>query len=190
MANGEGEDKTAGRAAQGRTPEAARAGRARGFAPAGRGIRTALVESAARFGFAEPQLLTHWPEVVGPRLANRCRPVRVRYGRGQDLSRTLVVAADGAAALEIEYEAPAILARVNERYGYGAITRIAIDQSQQRGPTLTPPGARGEPVAEVEPAAGTRRAAEARLGAVGDDALRDALGALGAYILAAPRRDD
>ncbi|MEM6974188.1 MAG: DUF721 domain-containing protein [Pseudomonadota bacterium] len=109
--------------------KASRPRRARGFEHAAATIASPLAEAAARYGFAEPAVLLHWGEIAGPELAPLCRPVKVIHGRARDLSRTLLVACDGASAPIVEYRASEIIARVNAHYGYGAIARLKITQT-------------------------------------------------------------
>jgi len=80
-------------------------------------------------GFAEHRLLTDWPSVAGAEFAQSCRPVKVGY-RGKDagLGATLVLEADGARATEVAHMAPQIIERVNQVYGYRAISRIRVVQ--------------------------------------------------------------
>ena len=48
---------------------------ARGFLAASACARRAVGEAAAGRGFAEPQVLTRWSEIVGDHLAGLCLPV-------------------------------------------------------------------------------------------------------------------
>lgn len=172
-----------------------------GFAPGANGLKTPLGEVAAQYGFAEPAVLLHWAEIVGQRLATLCRPLRVQHGRGKDLARVLVVAAEGPAAVEIEYRADEIVSRVNAHYGYGAVTRIAITQAmgaaggmaEAAAPFAHAPGApratRGEPAARRTPRPVARAEAERATAGIEDPGLRDALASFGAYVLGEPRSD-
>jgi len=103
--------------------------RMRGFARASV-IAAPLTRAAgAQRGFAEHRLLTDWPTVAGAAFAQACRPVKVSY-RGKDagLGATLVLAADGAQATEVAHMAPQIIERVNQVYGYRAISRVKVVQ--------------------------------------------------------------
>lgn len=102
--------------------------RRQGFRAAGAAARARVVPLAGRQGFAEAAVLLHWPEIVGAAWAGLCHPVKVTYGRGAELGATLMVRADGPAALELEHRAPQIVERINAHYGYRAIARIRITQ--------------------------------------------------------------
>ena len=171
--------------------------RARGFLAAAHCARRALGEAAAGRGFAEPQVLTRWAEIVGERLAGLCRPVRVSYARERGLGATLVVHAEGARATEVEHLAPRIVERVNQFYGYRAVARVKLTQIAPAGPMttgVTPPAGFAEPAPGFAPAPGStapgpteeRRAAELARG-IADEGLRAALTRMGAHVLARAR---
>ena len=105
--------------------------RAKGFARASDLVTPTLKQAGARRGFAELRLLTEWRVVVGDALAQVCRPLRVSYkGRTSGLGATLHVTAEGARAPELAMQEPQIIERVNQFYGYRAISRLRIDQSR------------------------------------------------------------
>lgn len=154
--------------------------RMRGFARAGVIAAPLMRAAGAPRGFAEHRLLTDWPTVAGVVLAQTCRPVRVSY-RGKDagLGATLVLAVDGARATEVEHMGPRIVERVNQVYGYRAISRIRVVQIAA--------GSLGESVLseaqarfDVPPPLESRPSAD--ICAVQDDALRVALARLEANI--------
>lgn len=173
--------------------------RGKGFAAAAEPARKPLSRTVENFGFADPQVLTRWREIVGEDLAARCRPTKVLYGKGRDLAARLLVAADGAAALEVEYRAPQIIERVNAVYGYRHISRLSITQAgaapgmaeeAEAFDHARPAVRRGEPTAALSATVAAARAAERAAGPVQDDKLRAALGRLGAYVLSHPRNDE
>ncbi len=103
--------------------------RARGFERPVATVHAHLREVAARHGFAEPEVLLRWAEIVGERLAGLCAPVKVSYSRAREIGATLIVRAAGARAVEVEHLAPRILERVNQFYGYRAVHRLKITQT-------------------------------------------------------------
>jgi hypothetical protein len=159
------------------------AGRRRGrFRQAGASLRGGVAKAAAKRGFAEPDVLMRWPEIVGADLAPVCRPVKVSYGRSPALGATLVVEADGPRAIEIEHLAPRILERVNQHYGYRAVSRLSLTQAGGFADAQAPFA--GKPAGEQrapDPAA-ARRAAELVRG-IRDERLRATLERLGAHVL-------
>lgn len=169
-----------------------RAGRA--FHHAGGLVRKRIDAAAARRGFAEPDVLMRWPEIVGADLAEACQPIKVSYGaRRGALGATLLVEASGARATEVEHLAPAIVERVNSHYGYRAVIRLRITQAtgtvglargfaEEREAFRSPPPT--TPSVAYEPDALER--ARALAADVENPGLRDALIRLGARVLAGP----
>jgi hypothetical protein len=137
-----------------------------------------LAPVVRQHGLATSEVIARWPELVGERFADVTRPLRVLWPRlasevAVDRPRepaTLVVRCVGAHALDLQHAAPAILERINTLYGFAAIGRLTIRQ----GPVE--PRARKSRRPEAPPAP---RHLTAGLGAIRDDALRDALDRLG-----------
>ncbi len=156
--------------------------RGRGFRSAGETARRRLGEAAAGHGFAEPEVLMRWPEVVGELLSGLCTPVRVSYSRAHRLGATLVVRVEGARATEVEHLGPRIIERVNQFYGYRAIDRLKVTQTTGSGGFAEEPARfAGPKPAEPDPAA-EARAAEMTVG-IENEALRAALTRMGAQVL-------
>jgi hypothetical protein len=161
--------------------------RGRGFRSAGETARRRLSEAAAGHGFAEPEVLLRWPEVVGERLSGLCVPVKVSYSRAGRLGAILVVRVEGARATEVEHLGPRIIERVNQFYGYRAIDRLKVTQTTggaSGGFAEEPAGYQGRPqAAPAEPSpAAEARAAEMTRG-IENEALRAALTRMGAHVL-------
>lgn len=94
-------------------------------------------------GFATADILSCWPEIVGPTLAGYTLPERLSWPRGgqstegpwNSAGAKLTVRADGPAALELQHMAPLVIERINGFFGYEAVARISIVQ----GIVATPP---------------------------------------------------
>jgi len=180
-------------------------GRGRGFRSPAETARKRLGEAAARHGFAEPDVLMRWPEVVGERWSGLCVPVKVSYARSQEagsrgLGATLVVRTEGARATEVEHMGPRIIERVNQFYGYRAIDRLKVTQTTGAGGASggasggfaeEPARFAGRPsAAPAEPdAAAKARAAEMTRG-IQNEALRAALARMGAHVLSHAHKPD
>src|SRR3954467_6752046 len=81
----------------------------------------------ARHGFAYGELLAQWPELVGREVAQICEPERLRWPRGQEnakqkLGGVLTIRATPGRALDVQYDAPRIIERINSFYGYAAVS--------------------------------------------------------------------
>ena len=84
-----------------------------------------------RHGFASEQLAAQWSAIVGSGSAATAKPERIKWPttaaqQKQKLGGTLVLRAPAAFALDIHYEIPRLIERVNQFLGYGAITTIKI----------------------------------------------------------------
>ena len=84
-----------------------------------------------RHGFASEQLVAQWRVIVGEQVASISRPEKIKWPRGNDASGhqsggTLQVKAQAGRALELHYETPRIIERVNQFLGYGAITALKV----------------------------------------------------------------
>lgn len=147
--------------------------------------RDAVNPTAAKLGFGEADILLHWDEIAGERLAQVCEPQRLQWparapNRPPDAQpdpAALVLTVEGAFALEVQHLAPLLMERVNARLGWRCIGRILIRQ----GPVRRRRVARHKP-APVDPDLAVR-AGEA-VGEIEDEALRAALVRLGARVLA------
>lgn len=133
------------------------------------GVSTALVQS--------------WEEIAGPRLAQASRPEKILWPRraGEDdpfEPATLVIACEGASALQLQHQTGEIISRVNAFLGFAAIGRIRILQkpmSNHRKNQRPRPRelSREQAAAVVQSVAG-----------IEDDALRIALEQLGRAVKA------
>lgn len=152
-------------------------------------VEKAMDPVLAKQGFGQADVILHWEEIAGVRLAEHTQPLRivwpVRGAKRDPLAAgepaTLVVQVVGAFALEAQHLAPVILERVNAHLGWRCVGRLQLRQ----GPL--PP--RQAPVANrraPDPDA-LARAKDLSAG-VADEALRAALTRLGAAVLT--RRKD
>lgn len=165
--------------------------RARGFAPADIAASGLLRGVAGRRGIAENRLLTHWAEIVGSSLAEISRPLRIRYDRGGfALGGVLILAADRAAASQIEHQKALIIERVNAHYGYAAIRDVRLTQiAAPRLPENDRP-ARARAISPHELDAPRRARLDAAMRDVDDPELRAALTRLGANVIGRAKNRD
>jgi len=140
-------------------------------------IDNCLAPALAAQGFAGRSVVTFWPEIVGERLAERTRPLKIdwprrRNGPGETADpATLVVRVEGAFALELQQLGPIVLERVNTHLGWRAVGKLVLKQ----GPVSAP--ARPSAPPPPDPAALARIAAQ--VAGVEDSGLREALTRLG-----------
>ncbi len=149
-------------------------------------VRRKVGQASGRHGFAEPDVLLKWREVVGPELAGTCRPVKVSYSAkrgGSGLGATLVIATDSAHAPQVSHQSARIIERVNRFYGYAAVSRVKVTQEFTRkagAGGFAEPAAGFVPEARPDPVA--REKAESLAASVRNEELRAALTALGERI--------
>lgn len=159
----------------------------RGFKKTGSVLSQQIRRAGESRGFAVSRVLTHWPEIAGPKLAGIARPVDITYGRGS-LGATLTVLTTGANAPLLEMQKDVLRERVNGVYGYNAIARIRITQTAATGFAEGQVDFSHRQEAEKPRAVISPRARAAAEG-VTDSGLRQALELLGANVMdkAAPK---
>ena len=137
--------------------------------------------SFARYGFAAADAVANWAAIVGEDLAAVSAPERIRWPRGsgetaQKQGGTLIIRAMPGRALELQYEASRIIARINGYFGYGAIAAVKVVQAATLPITpAKPPVLPEKPVCEQE------------LGQIEPSPLKDALERLGRAVAASSR---
>ena len=140
------------------------------------------ITSAAfeRHGFAKSEILNRWPAIAGDKLAQYSAPLRLTWPRQspsrQKTGGTLVVRVDPGLALDLHYEAPRVIERVNGYFGYGAIAAIRIVQGPVAGSARQP-----SRTTEIEDAT-ERQQLRAQLSGIADERLQGALSRLGSGI--------
>src|SRR5688572_16235022 len=76
-------------------------------------LRNTIKDAFAKQGFAATELVTRWPEIVGPEIAAHCEPERIRwphsYGGEEPAPGTLHLRVEGPMALEIQQQSGQIL---------------------------------------------------------------------------------
>jgi hypothetical protein len=86
-------------------------------------------------GFVGADIVAHWASIVGNELAAFACPLEVKYPRGRNAGATLVLrVASGAAATLLQMKSPAIIARVNQFFGYAAIAQVQAVQGPLPAP--------------------------------------------------------
>lgn len=89
-------------------------------------LQTAAAPAMRRMGFGKSGLIARWAEIAGPALARHSTPMTLRYPPGARANGVLDVSTDPARSVELRAEIPALIARINELFGYPAVARINI----------------------------------------------------------------
>lgn len=93
-------------------------------------VRAITANALGKVGQSFAQLMSHWPQVVGPELARKCLPTALNFPKGKNANAVLHLATNSANALELSYQIPLLLERVNSFLGYKAIAQIKLDHTQ------------------------------------------------------------
>lgn len=139
---------------------------------------------AAHKGMGVTTLLTQWPEIVGARIAQICRPAELKWPsvlpkRVQTLvpaQSTLVLRIDGAFALEAQHSAQAIIDRINAHLGWACVSKVVFRQAPLEALRI-------ERSKSVAPSALAMEIASEHTGQVEQEDLREALTQLGARVI-------
>jgi hypothetical protein len=141
-------------------------------------LRKTLNEGFARQGFASSELVTRWADIAGAEIAAHCEPIKIQWPRGPDdegqLPATLVLRAEGPAALEVQHMSSIILERVNRFFGWNAVGQIALRQA--------PLTRREKPARPKGPDPETTARLTAQMTDIEDEDLRGAVARLGASL--------
>ena len=98
-------------------------------------------KSFEKYGFSTATLLTEWSIIAGPELAAFTLPERLKWPRNVEAyeeieasekgrpGATLVLRVDGPRAIDVQYEAPQIIERINAHFGYRAVAEIRFIQA-------------------------------------------------------------
>ncbi len=134
-----------------------------------------------RRGFAQADILSQWPAIVGDVLAGYCVPERLNWPRDPNRpdGATLRIRVASAWAPQLAHLEPIILERVNGYFGYKAVTRLAIVHGRVR-PRVTAKQTSRRPLTPAE-----EGKLNDLLAAIDDPDLRRALWRLGGTIVVA-----
>ncbi len=132
-----------------------------------------------RHGFAQADLLSQWQAIVGDDVAAIARPEKIKWPHktdgGQRAGGTLIVRAQPGRSLDLHYQTPRMMSRINQYFGYEAVIAVKVLTS-----TDTP----GKNVPKLTIDTATIRP---QLTGIEEPELQDALALLGAGIAARNR---
>ena len=146
-------------------------------------IRDLLDPLMAKRANVDLSLALAWQQVAGEKLSGRTQPMHIQWPQrispdDQFKPGTLVVAAEGSVALDLQYTSSELVERINRFFGYPAVSKIRIEQKPIM--RFKEKHKRAEPVLNpVEKAS-----LEASLSQIEDEGLRETLFRLGTHVLA------
>jgi len=150
--------------------------------PARLAVAKIMKPLSAKHGAGVNAISQNWESLAGKRFAKISRPVKIH---GSKEGRTLVIKAPGAAGALIMAASNQILDRLNTFLGHGHISRLRVIQGAMTNRGTHQEGADTRP--QPKPAGLTPKTAQSlqsSLAHIEDDALREALEALGRKALA------
>ncbi len=137
-----------------------------------------IADLLAKQGFASTGIITHWPDIVGPEIADHAEPMRMIWPRrvheDDPEPATLVLRVEGPVALEIQHLSGVIIEKVNRFFGWRAVGRLQIRQAPLARRKAKAPLKAPDPAVVARLAAGMTD--------IADDDLRGALARLGASV--------
>ena len=98
----------------------------------GKSARAALVKR----GFAQSDILSSWPSIVGPNLAGCSSPEKLNYSRQSNKDATLRIRVAPGWAPEFQHFEPLIIERINSFFGYRAVSRLQLIQAPIKKPEV------------------------------------------------------
>ncbi len=133
----------------------------------------------AKRGFSQTEILSRWPTIVGPMLAQHSCPERLTFERERAAGANLLVRVEGAFGLELQHLTPQVIDRINTYFGYRAVARLSIVQ----GPIPRRSARARAAVRNLTPA--EEKSVADTVAATRDPELAQALAALGRSVVAA-----
>ena len=115
-------------------------------APVGGDAATVGSAAFARAGFADPSLVLHWEQIVGPEVARLARPLRLSQGAHGGV---LTLLAEPAAAVFLSHETRNLAERINSFLGRPAVARLKFVQAGLVQPPRPEP--RMQPAQQLAP---------------------------------------
>lgn len=157
----------------------------RGARPIAGLIGSILKPAVRKRGLAGANLVTAWPEIVGPAYADCTLPEKMTWPQdrfaddgGAGRAGTLTIRCDGPASVLLQHEATIVAERINTFLGWHAVERVKIVQG------TVPPRDAEKPQAAARISAERKADIESRVVGIEDDRLRAALTRLGIHVVA------
>jgi hypothetical protein len=91
-------------------------------------IIDAITPICQQNGFIQARILLEWEYIVTPQFAQFCTPLKVTFPSKQRNNGRLLLRTTSSMATELSYLEPHILNRINQYFGYQAISKINLLQ--------------------------------------------------------------
>ena len=74
-------------------------------------------------------VIKNWKEIVGDDIAKNCWPIKIFFSDGNNSNGKIAIKVKRGWSLEIEYKNQEIIEKLNQYFGYKAISKINIIQN-------------------------------------------------------------
>ena len=82
-----------------------------------------------KINFVEMSVIKNWKEIVGDDIAKNCWPIKIFFSDGNNSNGKIAIKVKRGWSLEIEYKNQEIIEKLNQYFGYKAISKINIIQN-------------------------------------------------------------
>ncbi|MBO5997855.1 MAG: DUF721 domain-containing protein [Alphaproteobacteria bacterium] len=114
------------------TSEKVKERRSGGLMPVSVDMRILAKNVLGKRGFSNVDLIAHWSDIVGEKLAVAVKPDKISFPKNDRMNGTLYVRVQsGAFATVLEHQKNIVLDRINTFFGYDALSNIKIQQDAQ-----------------------------------------------------------
>jgi len=79
--------------------------------------------------FVDISVIKNWKEIVGDDIAKNCWPIKIFFSDGNNSNGKITIKVKRGWSLEIEYKNQEIIEKLNQYFGYKAISKINIIQN-------------------------------------------------------------
>ena len=82
--------------------------------------------------FVEISVIKNWKEIVGDDIAKNCWPIKIFFSDDNNSNGKIAIKVKRGWSLEIEYKNQEIIEKLNQYFGYKAISKINIIQNFEK----------------------------------------------------------
>ena len=82
-----------------------------------------------KVNFVDMSVIKNWKEIVGDDIAKNCWPIKIFFSDGNNSNGKIAIKVKRGWSLEIEYKNQEIIEKLNQYFGYKAISKINIIQN-------------------------------------------------------------
>jgi hypothetical protein len=86
-------------------------------------------KSLSKHGGSLALVIQNWQEIVGPEYSRYALPMALKFAGPTQHNGTLHIQVDGPAAVELQYQLPQIIQRVNGFLGFQAVAQVRMVQA-------------------------------------------------------------